>query len=271
MTDPAEQGVRHVASVDRAVSILGVLAEADRDLGTNEIARVTGINASSVSRLLATLAGGGLVKRAPETGRYCLGMRMWQLGNAALGRFDIRETARPHLAALVDITGETASLSVPGELEARTVDFVQSRRSVQSVARIGRPSVPNATAIGKVLLACGAGRLPAGPLKAYTARTIVDRELLAVEVARTAKRGWAEAVGERESDLNAIAAPITGVHGELVGILGLQGPARRFHRRAMREALSHLLSRAELLSAVPAPGATEGSRGRAERARTGHV
>jgi len=75
MVHLAEQGVRHVASVARAVSVLDALAEADRDLGTNEIARRTGINASSVSRLLATLAEGGLVMRAAESGRYCLGLK----------------------------------------------------------------------------------------------------------------------------------------------------------------------------------------------------
>ena len=152
-----------------------------------------------------------------------------------------------------------------------TIDFVQSDRSIQSVARIGRPSVAHATAIGKVLLACGAGSLPPGPLKAYTPRTIIDREHLAEEVTRTARRGWAEANGERESDLNAIAAPIFGPHGELTAILGLQGPSRRFHRRAMREALRDLLDRAELLSGVSArPGSTEGSESRpAEGTGTG--
>jgi len=271
MVHLAEQSVRHVASVARAVSVLDALAEADRDLGTNEIARRTGINASSVSRLLATLADGGLVLRAADTGRYCLGLRMWQLGNAALARFDIREAARPHLAALVDTTGETASLSVPGEREAMTVDFVQSERSVQSVARVGRPSVAHATAIGKVLLACGEGKLPPGPLTAYTARTIIDRQELAVELARTARRGWAEAIGERESDLNAIAAPIFGLQGELTAILGLQGPSRRFHRRAMRDAVRDLLGKAQLLSGIPARRpATEGSGGRpAEGISTG--
>ena len=39
--------------------------------------------------------------------------------------------------------------------------------------------------------------------------------------------GVAEAVGEREPDLNALAAPVIGRGGELVAILGLQGPAAR--------------------------------------------
>src|SRR5262245_57385208 len=131
---------RRVEAVERAVAVLDALADA-AELGTNEIARRTGINASSVSRLLATLAGAGLVDQVDETGRYRLGLRLVELGNAALARLDLRELARPHLRALVEATGETATLSVPGERDAITIDYVQSPLSVQSVARLGRPSV----------------------------------------------------------------------------------------------------------------------------------
>lgn len=242
-----EPAVRHIASVDRAVAVLDVLAQSQSDLGNNEIARRTRINASSVSRLLATLARKGLVVQVGETGRYRLGLRLLELGNAALSRVDLRDVARPHLHELAAFTGETATLSVPGEREAITMDFVESVSSVQSVARLGRPSVAHATAIGKVFLAYG-GKLPEGPLIAYTERTITDRRKLVKEVARTAERGWGQAVGEREVDLNALAAPIIGGQRELEGILGVQGPAGRFGRQAMRSALKSLISGANAIS-----------------------
>ena len=72
MTPPTRPRARRVEAVERAVAVLDVLAEAV-ELGTNEIARRTGINASSVSRLLATLAASGLVDQVDETGRYRLG------------------------------------------------------------------------------------------------------------------------------------------------------------------------------------------------------
>src|SRR5213075_2401333 len=137
--------------------------------------RRTGINPSSASRLLATLVAGGFVEHVQESGRYRLGLRLLQLGNAVLGRLDLRQIARPHLHALVESSGETATLSAPGELDAVTVDFVQSPSSVQGVARLGRPSVAHATATGKVLLAFGTTPHPPGQLKAYTSRTITDR------------------------------------------------------------------------------------------------
>ena len=249
MPRTGQPAIRHVAAVQRAVTVLDVLAEGEPELGTNEIARRTGINASTVSRLLATLAEAGLVEHDAATGRYRLGLRLLHLGNAVLARLDLRETARLHLVALAEATGETVTLSAPGEHEAVTVDFVQSPASVQSVARVGRPSVAHATAVGKVYLAYG-GRLPNGSLEAFTRRTLTDRRDLALEVERGRERGWAEVAGEREEDLNAIAAPVLDNRGELVAVLGVQGPAGRFDAGAMKAAVAPLLDHAARISAA---------------------
>ncbi len=240
--------VRHVGSVERALTVLEALAESDRDLGTNEISRRTGINPSSVSRILGTLSARGFVGQTAETGRYRLGLRVLQLGNAALARFDLRDAARVYLTRLMTTTGETATLSAPGEDEAMTVDFVQGESSIQSIARVGRPSVAHATAVGKVFLAYG-GKLPPGEPPRYTEWTVTGRKEIAEEADLTRRRGWAQAAREREPDLSAIAAPVAGARGELLGIVGLQGPSGRFDAEAMDEALPLLLECAHSLSA----------------------
>lgn len=237
---------RQLTSVQRAVSVLEALAETDSGFGTNEVARRTGINPSTVSRILATLASGGLVEHVPENGRYRLGLRLLQLGRAALGSLGLRDLARPHLADLAETTGETATLSVAGEGEAITLDYVPSPSSVRSEATVGRTSAAHATSVGKVFLAYG-GALPDGPLKAYTASTIADPDALDEEIRRVRQRGWAQALGEREPDLNAVAAPVLDPAAQLVGILGVQGPAMRFTPDRLEAALPALQERAALL------------------------
>ena len=238
---------RRVAAVERAAAVLGELASAG-DLGTNEVARRIGVNPSTASRLLATLEDARLVQQVPESGRYRLGLRLLELGNAALGRLDLRALARPQLEALVAETGETATLSVAGEVDAVTVDFVQSRSSVQSVARLGRPSIAHATAAGKVVLAFGDVPLPSGPFERFTPRTITDPRRLAAEVEHVRTRGWAEAAGERERDLNALAAPVFGADGRLAAVLGLQGPEGRFDGATRKRAVAPLLAHAAEIS-----------------------
>jgi DNA-binding IclR family transcriptional regulator len=205
---------RYVAAVARAVELLDLLAAGPGAMGTNVLARRAGMSPSTVSRTLATLAAGGLVVHVPESGRYRLGVRLLELGHAALAGLDLRTAARPHLTALVEATGETATISAPAPPDAVTVDFVQSPASVQSVAQLGRPSVAHATAAGKVVLAFGGIGLPPGPLRAFTRRTLTERAALAREVARVRRQGWARAVREREDDLSALAAPVGGAAGE---------------------------------------------------------
>jgi IclR family acetate operon transcriptional repressor len=244
-----QPAARQVAAVQRAIAILDELADARAELGTNEIARRTGINVSTISRILATLTGGGLVEHVAATGRYRLGAGVIRLASAAGERLDIRALARPHLAELASQTQETATLSIPGGREAITLDYVQSPLSVRSVAEVGRASAAHATAVGKVYLAYG-GAVPDSPLPAFTERTIVDHDVLRADVARAGERGWAQALGEREEDLNAVAVPVLDPAGRLAAILGMQGPAVRFSPRVMRSAVELLMERAERISAA---------------------
>jgi IclR family acetate operon transcriptional repressor len=243
-----------VGSVARAIALLDAVAESDSSgARVGELARRIGVNPSTASRLLATLEAGGLVERAPG-GPYRLGLRLVALSDRVLGQLDVRDRARPWLIWLVEEAGETATLSVPGGGEAITVDFVPGPSSVVSLARLGRPSVAHATAAGKVVLAFGRVAVP-DDLPAFTERTITDPTALSGELERVRSAGVAEAVGEREPDLNALAAPVSGRGGELVAILGLQGPAARLPastRRALREPL--LRAARELGQALGGPG-----------------
>ena len=251
-----------VGSVARALALLDALSASDDRLGVNELARRIGVNASTASRLLATLESGGLVERAPG-GSYRLGLKVVALSDRVLARLDVRELGRPWLEWLVEHTGETATLSVPAAGEAITIDFVPSASSVVSMARIGRPSVPHATAAGKVMLAFAephTGVSPPSRLERFTERTITDPARLVDELQGVRASGIGEAMGEREPDLGALAAPVLGRRSELVAILGLQGPVTRLppaKRRSLQEPLRRAAG--ELSRSLGGPGEVPGA------------
>jgi len=236
---------RQVGSVGRALALLDALAEGPA--GVNALARRIGVNPSSASRLLATLERGGLVARDPG-GPYRLGLHLVALADRVLDSLDVRDLARPHLRALAEATGETVSLSVPDGEQAVTVDFVPGASTVVSMARLGRPSVGHATSTGKVLLAHVAAAVPPAGLASFTDRTITDPRALAAELDRVRAQGWAASEGEREPDLNALAAPVFGRGGELAAILSVQGPAARMDAARRAEVLPRLLEAAVALS-----------------------
>ena len=235
-----------VGSTRRALEIVDLLA-LEGPLGTNEIARRLGVAPSTVSRQLGTLVEFGYAERDPASGLYRAGIRLVHLGNLVLLKLDVRTVARPRLETLVGETGETATLSVPGDPDAVTIDFVPARHDVQGVTQLGRPSVGHATAAGKVMLAF-TGRRPAGPLRAYTTRTITELDALEAELERIRRRGYAEAYEERERELNAVAAPVFGSDGSLAAVIALQGPVSRFGRSTARRAVPTLLEAAQAIS-----------------------
>jgi DNA-binding IclR family transcriptional regulator len=246
MAKTGQPSTARVASAQRSLAILDVLAD-EPSLGTNEIARRLGMSASTTSRQLATLVEAGLVEHVPATGRYRLGIRLVALATSVLARLDVRAIAHPHLEALAGELGETATLSVPADPDAITVDVVRSPRYIADGSRLGRPSIAHASAAGKVMLAFD-GMRPARSLQAYTPRTITDRQELEAEIERVRKRGWADAFEEREIGLNAIAAPVWSSDGALAGIIALQGPIPRFGKAAARAALPVLRERAGAIS-----------------------
>jgi DNA-binding IclR family transcriptional regulator len=247
MAKTGQPSTARVASAQRSLAILDVLAE-EPSLGTNEIARRLQMSASTTSRQLATLVEAGLVDHVPVTGRYRLGIRLVALATSVLSRLDVRAIAHPHLEELATQIGETATLSVPGDPDAITVDVVRSPRYIQDGSRLGRPSIAHATAAGKVMLAFDGVR-PVPRLEAYTPRTITDPEALRAEIEQVRRRGWADAFEEREIGLNAIAAPVWSSEGSLAGIIALQGPIPRFGRAPARAALPVLRDRAAVISA----------------------
>ncbi|PWS52162.1 IclR family transcriptional regulator, partial [Streptomyces sp. FT05W] len=137
-------------TVDRALSILPLLAQGPADLG--QVAERLGVHKSTALRLLRTLHEHGLVYRQ-EDQRYRLGARLFALAQEAVENLDVREIAHSHLVALNEQCGHTVHLAVYEENEVLYIDKVESRYPVRMYSRIGKPVAITVAAVAKLLLA----------------------------------------------------------------------------------------------------------------------
>jgi len=94
-----------------------------------------------------------MVEREPQSGRYRLGWRLFELGAVAISRFNIRDCARPHLERVLFETDETVHLCVLDAGEVLYIDKAEPSRSVRMASKIGRLSPAHCSAVGKAMLA----------------------------------------------------------------------------------------------------------------------
>jgi len=226
-----ETGVR---SVDRAVSILDALAQGESRTGA-EIARELRVHRSTALRLLGTLERHGLVERDQRTARYRLGRRLPQLASVVTGEFDLRYLARPVCERLAAAVGETATLDVLVGDVIVPIEQATASTSVVSVNWLGRRTPVHCTASGKAITAFGPEsvreRLLSLPLDRVTPHTISGRAAFEAQLEEARQTGVARTHEELEVGLDAIAAPVFGVDGEVVAALDVSGPSHRLHNR----------------------------------------
>ena len=138
---------------DRLFRTLEVLAEAG-PTGLMELSSALSLNKSTVHRILNSLICMGYVKQNPETSKYSLTFKIWDLANQLLTQNDIADIARPHLKELVAKCGETVHLVQIDGLDAVYIDKVESQsNSVRMVSKVGKRIPLYCSGVGKALLA----------------------------------------------------------------------------------------------------------------------
>lgn len=151
-------------AVSRALGILEALSRAAVPLRLSRLAAETGLQKSTIHRILQSLIALGYVEQEPETGRYAASLKMWELGSGVVMEHPVKRVAAPFLQALHKETGETVSLLVRSGDDVLYLDKLVSPRAVRFSTRPGSRVLAPLTAGGQAMLA-----------QATDARAVVER------------------------------------------------------------------------------------------------
>jgi len=236
----------------KTMEVLELFAAERRELGVTEVAGALERPKSTVSRWLAAMERADFLERDGDSGRYRVSLRLAALGEVARQTTSLQRSARPYLARLASVTGETANLTLLVGTEAVNVEGADSPRPVMHVGWIGRRMPLHATASGKVLLAYADNALIStalgGRLRQLTPKTITSARALRAELERVRARGYATVWAELEPDLAAVAAPVRNHRGDVVAALALAGPVSRCDRQRLPSLAEHVVEAATGLS-----------------------
>jgi IclR family acetate operon transcriptional repressor len=219
-----------VRSLDRALSILEVVAAAPRGITLSSIANQIDLPVSTTHRLLTTLEARAFVsmdklRKTWRVGRMaaCVG------GNFAASR-DLVSIARPIMTRAAARVGEVFNL---GTVSNDAVVFVHrvDPRSRRTFAPAADALPVHCTSVGKAVLSfSGPGeieRVAGGPLAPRTRHTLTSRTALLEDLARSRRTGYAVDREENSLGLKCLAAPIFDEHQVPIAALSLAQPTSR--------------------------------------------
>lgn len=207
-----------VGVLDKTVLVLDALEGGPRSLA--ELTAATALPRATAHRLAVALEAHGFVRR-DAAGRFTLGLRLAALGRAATAAFPLVELARPALEGLRGETGESVQLYVPDPAGRRCVASLESPNELRTIVAVGAVLPLDAGSAGKVL---------AGD--------------------QSARRGWAESVGEREAGVASVSAPVLAPDGSVVAAIGVSGPIPRTTRQPGKRYAEAVVRAAATVSAA---------------------
>jgi IclR family acetate operon transcriptional repressor len=244
-SDAAAATTGHAQALSRGLALLERLAGTDAGATLTALAAALGLPAPTAHRLLAALEHAGFVQQDAH-GVWRIGVRAFRVGSAFLEHRNLSAQTLPHLARLMEQSGETANLAVPSEGEVVFIAQVQCRELMRMSVKLGARAPLHASGAGKAILSALdptalAHERGLEALTRYTGHTIVERDALQAELAATRRRGYAVDDEEHAQGLRCVAAPILDEHGQPWAALSLAGPTARLTRERV-PALGALVS-----------------------------
>ncbi len=226
----AEQGA--VQSVERSFMLIELLCK-NGAMGITEMAVASGLNKTTVFRLVTTLVRLGYAEQKRGSDRYRLTMKFLRLSADTLSGIDMRRYARPYLEHISQLTGETVHLVERSGNSIVYIDkFDCATNSIRMVSRVGLSLPMVYTAVGRAIMA----RLSdeevrriwdSTVIEKKTPHTITDFAVFAREIARIRQRGYAVDQEENELGVRCVGTALPDMYGNYEYAFSVSAPANR--------------------------------------------
>ena len=218
-----------VQSVERIFQLIEQLASHPAGASLQRLAQETGLAKSTVHRLLASLVSLGYAAQEPETGRYRLTLKMFELSSGIVNSMEIMDVAKAHLERLSQRTGEAVHLVIR---DARDIVYIYKTESgpMRMSSRVGLRSPLYCTGVGKAILATLTEEevedvwRHSNPQK-LTGRTVTDLPALCAQLNEVRACGYAIDDEENELGIRCVALAIPGPGGKADSAFSISGLA----------------------------------------------
>ncbi len=216
----------------RGMKLLELLAGQPEGLALYELADRLELPRSTAYNLARTLTEMDYLWFDPVTNRYTLGLRMFEVGSAAIQRIDILSVIRSCMTEVYQQINETMHLGIRTEKDVLYIDKMESTRSIRMTSYVGCRQALYSTALGKAILA----GMPEDEVrslyhrtvfKASTPQTITSREELMHALSAIRERGYAIERDESVQGISCAAVALPDESGKPMYAVSVSVPSYR--------------------------------------------
>ncbi len=221
-----------VKSLAKALSVLECFSVEQPELGISEIARMLGLQKSTVYNILSTFQKCGYLTQNPDNSKYALSLKVLHLGYIVSSHHGLRDLMLPYLTAIARETKEVCYFGILDEGEVLYIEATYPSMQQQTRNILGERAPLYCTGLGKAMLAY----LPpeemeailSRPMRAFTGYTLTDPAALRHQMEEVRQNGYAVDNMEHEFGIRCVAVPLFGTGGRVRAAVSVSGPSPRF-------------------------------------------
>jgi DNA-binding IclR family transcriptional regulator len=211
--DIDKKSIYKVQALERALDILDCFSFQKRELSLSDVVYLTGLNKTTVKRLISNLTARGYLQQDPQSKKYQLGMRLFELGGIVFTSLSLRRAATYPMTTLQSETGATVLLGVTMEDQLVYIDKRESAGVIRISSNIGWRRPLHYGMLGMVLMGSLDSKdvrriLKKYPLEAHTPFSITNKDAFSLRLETIRDQGFILEKEEAVEGVIGIAAPI---------------------------------------------------------------
>jgi IclR family KDG regulon transcriptional repressor len=221
-------------SANKVLDILELFLNDEDELSLTELSRLSGINKTTVFRILSTLVKRGYLKRRENRGKYFLGSVYLRYSWIVKNKIQLRNIINPYLTKLSRQINESVTIAYNSGIEnifRENFETVYHPRSVCQIVPDRTYGMPlHCTSLGKIILSGS----PEEALQLYfaekkperfTRNTITDINEMRDHLRKVKQEGVALDNEEFISGTKGVAVGLQNNQGKIIAAIGVIAPA----------------------------------------------
>lgn len=242
-----------IQSLERAFAILEEVSINRDGITLAELSKKVGLHNSTTFHLVKTMVSLGYMQQVRDSKRYRIGRHLFTLAAGALDELELVNLATPILEELTTATSECSHFAIRSGDNIVVLAKTTGSGMFQLADRVGVVRPAHCTALGKAIIASYTDSqlerfLKTHELRAYTAKSITERDALLKELVTVRRSGIAFDDGEFDAEARCVAVPVLDFTGQVTGALGISGPIWRLSIQTLQEKAQQVKDAAAKLS-----------------------